>query len=223
MFAEDLTPFFNATEHATAATLDGVAVSVIFDNGYGEQALAMGMAGSAPRATLASAAKPDGHRRHRAAPAQLRASMASATDQIISAIQATLVAANTAAGVRVYADRVDALQPREVPAIVIEDRGETADPIDLDNTQARTTTLAIHCAISHSTTAAADARAFGLAVEKAIANSAAVKALAHMGLAITSAQTDINGEGDRLLASRAQVWQASYLVNAGAPDLINPT
>ena len=149
--------------------------------------------------------------------------MASATDQIMTAVKTALVAANTAAGARVYLDRVDALQPSEVPAILIEDRGESSDVLDLDDTQTRTTTLAIHCATSHSTSAAADARAFGLAVEKAITASAAVKALAHMGIYIVSSQTEINGEGDRLLASRDQVWQASYLVNATDPDLINPT
>lgn len=149
--------------------------------------------------------------------------MASATDQIMTALQTALIAAGTAAGTRVYIDRVDSLQPNEVPAIIIEDRGETSEVFELDDTQQRTSTIAIHCATSHSTTAAADARAFGLAVEKAIATSAPVKALAHLGIYIASAQTDINGDGDRLLASRDQVWQASYLVHPTAPDIINPT
>lgn len=149
--------------------------------------------------------------------------MASATDQILTALQAALIAAGTAAGARVYLDRVDSLQPADLPAIVIEDRGETSEVIELDDTQQRTSTIAIHCALSHSTSAAADARAFGVAAEKAIANSTAVKALAHLGMYITSSQTDINGEGDRLLASRDQTWQASYLVHPTAPDLINPS
>lgn len=149
--------------------------------------------------------------------------MASATDQIMTAVQAALVAANTAAGARVYLDRVDSLQPSEVPAIVIVDQGETAEVIEMDDTQQRTTTLAIHCATSHSTTAAADARAFGLAVEKSISNSASVKALAHLGIYITESKTEINGDGDRLLASRNQAWTAVYLVHPGNPDIINPT
>jgi hypothetical protein len=149
--------------------------------------------------------------------------MASATDQIMTALQTALIAASTAAGARVYIDRVDSLQPNEVPAILIEDRGEASEVIELDDTQQRTSTIAIHCATSHSTSAASDARAFGVAVEKAIANSAAVKALAHLGMYIQSSQTEVNGDGDRLLASRDQVWQATYLVHPTAPDLINPT
>jgi hypothetical protein len=33
-FAEDLAPFFNVAEFASAATLNGVAVNGIFDRGY---------------------------------------------------------------------------------------------------------------------------------------------------------------------------------------------
>lgn len=58
MFAEDLTPFFNIAEFATAAALNGVAVRGIFDNGFDDQALAMGMAATAPVFTLASSAVP---------------------------------------------------------------------------------------------------------------------------------------------------------------------
>lgn len=140
----------------------------------------------------------------------------------MTAMQAALIAGATVAGARVYIDRVDSLQPNEVPAILIEDRGETSEVIELDDTQQRTSTIAVHCATSHSTTAAADARAFGLAVEKIIAGSATVKALAHLGIYITNSSTEINGEGDRLLASRDQVWQAAYLVYPTNPEIINP-
>ena len=58
MFAEDLSAFFNPSEFGQAATLAGVAVAGIFDNGFDEQALAMGMASGAPVFTLASAAVP---------------------------------------------------------------------------------------------------------------------------------------------------------------------
>jgi hypothetical protein len=36
MFAENLAPFFNVAEFADSATLDGVSVSGIFENGYSE-------------------------------------------------------------------------------------------------------------------------------------------------------------------------------------------
>lgn len=51
MFAEDLSPFFNAAEFGQAATLDGAAVTGIFDNAYTE---AFGMASRAPMFTLQS-------------------------------------------------------------------------------------------------------------------------------------------------------------------------
>lgn len=58
MFAEDLTPFFNASEFATAATLNGVAVTGIFDNAYDDQAVALGVASTGPVLTLPSASVP---------------------------------------------------------------------------------------------------------------------------------------------------------------------
>ncbi len=58
MFTEDLTAFFAPSEFASPATLGGAPVVGIFDNGFDEQALAMGMASSAPVFTLASAAVP---------------------------------------------------------------------------------------------------------------------------------------------------------------------
>lgn len=52
MFAEDLSAFFSVEELAVAATLDGVAVTGIFDNAYTE---VFGMASRAPMFTLPSA------------------------------------------------------------------------------------------------------------------------------------------------------------------------
>ena len=52
MFAEDLTPFFNVAELATAATLDGAPVNGIFDNAYAET---FGMATRQPMFTLPTA------------------------------------------------------------------------------------------------------------------------------------------------------------------------
>ena len=148
--------------------------------------------------------------------------MASAQQQIMSALQTMLAAAGTVAGARVYLDRFDPLQSTDLPAIVIEERGETAEVVELDNTQQRVSSIGVHCVLAHSSTAAHDARAFGLAVEKAIANSAAVQALAHLGMVITESKTDLNGDGAAMLASRDQVWQATYLVHPTNPEIINP-
>lgn len=52
-FVEDLSVFFNTSELATAATLDGVAVAGIFDNPYAQAF--DGMATAEPMYTLPSA------------------------------------------------------------------------------------------------------------------------------------------------------------------------
>ena len=72
----------------------------------------------------------------------------------------------------------------------------------------------------NSTTAAADARNFGLQVEKALAASSTVRSLCKLGLEITSSRLAINGDGDQLHAARQQSWRFSYLVSPLAPDVI---
>lgn len=56
MFTEDFTAFFIEAEHASAATLNGVAVRGIFDNAYALQEYAG--AASTPVFTLPSASVP---------------------------------------------------------------------------------------------------------------------------------------------------------------------
>ena len=59
MFTEDITAFFNAQEFATAATLDGVAVTGILDSGFEDPTLAgFGVVGSSPKFMLAAASVP---------------------------------------------------------------------------------------------------------------------------------------------------------------------
>lgn len=59
MFAEDLSVFMNVAEFADVVVLDGVTVHGLFDNGYEETALGMGICGSAAMFTLASADVPE--------------------------------------------------------------------------------------------------------------------------------------------------------------------
>ena len=56
MFAEDITVFFNPAEMATAAVLNGVSVSGIFDNAYLEQDF--GGSASSPSFLMATSAVP---------------------------------------------------------------------------------------------------------------------------------------------------------------------
>lgn len=144
-----------------------------------------------------------------------------AQQQILNALQALLAAGGTVAGNRVYLDRVDPLQSDELPAILIEEEdGETAEPYTIHGVEQRELSVSISAVLAHSSTAAADARAFGLAVEKLIAPSTALAALAKLGVRITASRPHNNGEGDRLLAARQQSWRFTYLVSATTPDII---
>lgn len=57
-FTEDFTPFFNVAEFATAATLDGVAVTGIFDADYALQDVGGAVAASGPVFMLPSSSVP---------------------------------------------------------------------------------------------------------------------------------------------------------------------
>lgn len=59
MFTEDLSTFFDVSGMAQTATVGGVQVSVIFDNGYAAGNVGMlGMAGAQPAITLPTAQVP---------------------------------------------------------------------------------------------------------------------------------------------------------------------
>jgi len=148
--------------------------------------------------------------------------MAHAQQQVLNALQALLASGGTAAGARVFLDRVDPLQPEELPAIVIEEEGdgEVSEPYTISSLDARELSVQVTCVLAQSTTAAADARAFGLSVEKLIAPSTALAAIAKRGHRITGSRQENNGEGDRLFAARVQAWHFAYLVNPDTPDVI---
>jgi hypothetical protein len=147
--------------------------------------------------------------------------MAHAQQQILDAVQAVLAAGGTVAGARVYLDRVDPLQATELPAVLIEeDGGEQAEQFTVHGIDKRSLSVAVHCVLAHSTTAASDARAFGLAVEKLLAASTSLAAKCSQGWRMTGSRQVNNGDGDRLLASRHQTWVFEYLVQATAPDVL---
>ena len=140
--------------------------------------------------------------------------------QLLNALQVTLAAGGTVAGARVFVDRVDPLQPEELPAILIEEDGETAEPFTVQDMEQRELSVNVHCVIAHSTTAAPQARAFGLAVEKLLADHTAWRPDANVMVnRITSSRPVTNGEADRLLATRQQAWVFAYLVRPETPDL----
>jgi hypothetical protein len=146
--------------------------------------------------------------------------MAHVQQQILDAMQAVLAAGGTVAGSRVFVDRVDPLQADELPAILIEEdgSGETSEELTVGAIDRRELSVLVHCVLAHTSDAPAQAREFGLAVEKLIAPSAALAALASAGLRITSSRPVFSGDGDRLLASRQQSWVFSYFVRPESPD-----
>lgn len=149
--------------------------------------------------------------------------MSSAQQQVLTALQVLLAAGGTVAGARVYLDQADPLAADQLPAILIEEAdGETAEAIFMDGGQQRETNVTLHCVLTHTSTAAADARAFGLAVEKLIVGSASFVSLCRLGLELKESRTTINGDGDRLMATRTQIWRCAYHVHPLNPDIINP-
>ena len=148
--------------------------------------------------------------------------MASAPQQILDTLQAVLAAGATVAAARVFVDRVDPLQASELPAILIEEGtgGESAQPFTISGIDRRELSVQVHCVIAHSSNAANQSRDFGVAVEKLLAASAAVQAKASQGVQLENSRPTLQGDGDRLLASRSQSWQFAYLVRPEAPDIL---
>lgn len=148
--------------------------------------------------------------------------MAHAQQQILDALQIILAAGSTVASTRVFVDRVDPLQADELPAILIDEDadGEASEISTVADWEQRTLAVQVTCVLADSTTAAAEARDFGLAVEKLIATSATMTTLAKMGYRITASRQANVGSGDRLFGARQQSWQFSYLVAADEPDVI---
>jgi hypothetical protein len=145
-----------------------------------------------------------------------------AQQQILNAVHAVLLAGATAAGSRVFLDRVDPLQPSDLPALLVEEapEGESAEVETIHGMEQRTLSVSVSGFVSHGTTAAADARALGLQVEKLLAASTTLAALARGGVNYSGSRPEISGDSDRLLAARVQDWRFSYFVRPEAPDVI---
>jgi hypothetical protein len=148
--------------------------------------------------------------------------MAHVQQQILDAVKTLLIAAATAAASRVFLDRVDPLQPGELPALLIEESpdGETSEPYTIHGLELRSYQVDITCAVSGATGAATAARDLGLQVEKAIATSTALANLSKEQVRIVAARMTNLGEGDTEIAARQQRWLFGYLVRAETPDVV---
>lgn len=148
--------------------------------------------------------------------------MPHAQQQILNAVQAALAGGATAAGARVFLDRVDPLQPTELPALLVEEggEGESVEVATIHGLEQRALAVSVACMVSHGSSAAADARELGLQVERLLAGSSGLQALATGGVNCTGSRLEISGEADRLMAARLQDWRFSYFVRPEAPDVI---
>jgi hypothetical protein len=147
--------------------------------------------------------------------------MAHAQQQILDAVAAAIVAGATAAGARVFVDRVDPLLPTELPAVTVDEgeSGEEVQSLSLDGAvQMRELSVRIGCVVKGAASAAA-ARELGLGVEKVLVAAAGLRELCSADrFHIESSVQVNNGDGDRLLAGRVQTWRFSYAVQSASPD-----
>lgn len=140
--------------------------------------------------------------------------------QILDQIQAVLVAGATAAGSRVYVDRVDPLHNHDLPAILVDEspEGELVQPFTIGGVYRRDLAVQINCVVTDGDGAAAQARELALAVEKLLQASQPLAALCTLGIDITASRHQVSGDGDRLLATRETSWTMSYAAPATTPD-----
>jgi hypothetical protein len=142
--------------------------------------------------------------------------------QVLSALVAVLVAAETRAGERVFLDRVDNLDAGVLPAILVDEdpNGEVIEQGTLSDIQNRALAVTVKCVLPITATTAADARAFGLEVEKGMRTSGALTAIRAVcsAYAITASRLEQVTQGDRTYAQRVQDWSFTYHTRRGTPD-----
>lgn len=142
--------------------------------------------------------------------------------QLLSAYQATLVAASTAAGSRVYLDRMDEIPQANLPALHIEGQGETIDSMSVDWAllQDRTYTFTIAAAVGTQTAPAAAARDLAKQVEQALFASQATSTASGKAkmLRLEGSNEDKDPSGATALFTVRQTWAVQYVTQSGAPD-----
>jgi hypothetical protein len=139
--------------------------------------------------------------------------------QTLDAIRTALVAGATAAGARVFVDRVDPLQANELPAILVDESdGESVEVDGVMQTYRRSLAVRVICATGGSGAMAA-ARELGLQVERLLAPQLLLGGLASGGLVLTASRPTLQGEGDRLMALRELDYTATNYSQADTPDV----
>lgn len=150
-----------------------------------------------------------------------------AHQRILEAVQAALVAAATAAGSRVYLDRVDEIPADNLPAIDILGADDTAEDtiehltIGFPPLQQHAYSFGIRAVCAQATGAAKAARNLAGQVEAvllAASNTIAVGAAPILVLLAGSSEVK-DGEGAAQLFVVRQQWQAQYQTQGGTPGV----
>lgn len=148
-------------------------------------------------------------------------------NQILDAIQAALLAADTVAGLHVYLDRTDELPSGDLASIDILGGQEVGEEsieyltMNWPPVQQRSYTFAIVSVARGAVDSSRAARNLAQQVEESLlatSNAIVVGGMSiDMLLAESSERKD--GSGEIPLAAVRQMWQAQYSTTAGTPDV----
>lgn len=145
------------------------------------------------------------------------------TQQILTALAATLVAASTAAGASVYVDHPDELTAAMLPAIVITAGPEQIDAMGMGFPFAQDRRMAVDIiSVCTGSGAAAASRALAAQVEAALyasESTARLGGLAKSPILLQSADPTVSGQASQLIAEVRQGWQVLYQTASGAPTV----
>ena len=151
------------------------------------------------------------------------ATTAHITQQILTALAATLVAASTAAGASVYVDHPDELTAAMLPAIVITAGPEQIEAMGMGFPFAQDRRMAVDIiSVCTGSGAAAASRALAAQVEAALyasESTARLGGLAKSPLLLQSADPTVSGQASQLIAEVRQGWQVLYQTASGAPTV----
>jgi len=145
--------------------------------------------------------------------------MSHAQQQILEAVQAQLIAAGTAAGARVYLDRLDPLEDRDLPALLVVEapEGEQLAPSTVSGMEQRELAVQVIAVLSQAGGYAAQAREMGRQVEVAL--TARTFAAPKPGRChLQRSRLILSGDGDKPRAARELTWRVTYYARRGAPD-----
>jgi len=145
--------------------------------------------------------------------------MSHAQQQLLEAVEAVLKAADTDAGDRVFLDRLDVLEDRELPALLVAEapEGEQLVPSTLSGAEQRELSVLVVAVVAQAEGYAAQVREIGRQVEVAL--TARTFAVPKPGRArLDRSRMLLSGDGDKARAARELTWRLTYFTRRGAPD-----